>query len=127
MKTFKDLKPGDNIYLVFTDAPKLNIVELPISQIECGKEMYDEKWYDYIIIHTIKNKNKEEIYKIYQRDFNKEKTPIYYTYQLWHSNIEAAKNTVRETIKTRINKKKQIIRDSQKALENYETLLKQYQ
>ena len=127
MKTFKDLKNGDKIYLIRTDAPKLDIIELPIIQIECGKETYDGKKYDYIIIHVTKSKNKEEAYKIYQRDFNKEKTPIYYTYQLWHSSIEAARKTVKEIIEARIVKQKQIIKKSQKALENYETLLKQYQ
>lgn len=119
-KTFKDLKKGDIIYAVFTSDSNLKVIELPIANIEhesntCMKIYISKEGY---------SKNGQSIYAEY---FNSEKTITYYRYEYWHTTIEAAKKTIKETIKNRIKKHQCTIMASKRAIKNYKIQLKDYE
>lgn len=118
-KTFKDLQKGDKIYSVFTDSPKLTIIELEITDIVHPTNFQT-------IFHVKNVENKERHQSIYLEDIHKESCITYCVYERWHSNYSAAINTIKETIQWRIKKKQETIREAKRALENYKKLLKEY-
>lgn len=122
-KTFKDLQKGDKIYAVVTDLPKLRVTTLVIKHIE---ERYSGA-YDFTVSWT---ENIDSVSKamIYSPEYGKDKChPSGCRYVYWHTNEEAARKTIKETIQYRIKKKEQVIRESKRALENYKRELKEYE
>ena len=122
-KTFKDLQKGDKIYAVVTDLPKLRVTTLVIKDI---KERYSSS-YEFAVSWT---ENIDSVSKamIYSPDYGKDKChPSGCSYVYWHTSMEEARKTIKETIKYRIKKKKQVIRESKRALENYKRELKEYE
>jgi len=122
-KTFKDLQKGDKIYAVVTDLPKLRVATLVIKHIE---ERYSGA-YDFTVSCT-ENIDSASKAMIYSQEYGKDKChPSGCRYVYWHTSEEAARNTIKETIKYRIKKKEETIREAKKALENYKQLLKEYE
>lgn len=122
-KTFNDLKKGDKIYVVATDLPKLTVSELLVLGVKirnCGGPSLD-----FTVMPMngeLKNVRTETIYytvKHKERDYMGGGI-------CWHTNEEAARNTIKETIKNRINKKQQTIREAKRTIEKYKKLLKNY-
>lgn len=121
-KTFKDLQKGDKIYAVVTDLPKLRVTTLVIKHIE---ERYSGA-YDFTVSCT---ENIDSVSKsmIYSPEYGKDKChPSGCRYVYWHTSEDAARNTIRETIKYRIKKKEETIREAKRAVENYKRELKEY-
>lgn len=118
-KTFKELKKGDKIYAVVTDLPKLKVTTLVIKHIE---ERYPGV-YDFTVSCT---ENIDSISKsmIYSPGYEKDKChPSGCRYICWHTNEEAARKTIKETIQERIKKHEETIKASKKALKNYKKIL----
>ena len=121
-KTFKDLQKGDKIYAVVTDLPKLRVTTLVIKHI---RERYSGS-YEFAVSWT-ENIDSVSEAMIYSRDYGKDKChPSACSYVYWHTSEDAARNTIKETIKYRIKKHERTIKESKRALENYKQLLKEY-
>lgn len=122
-KTFKDLQKGDKIYAVVTDLPKLRVTTLVIKHIE---ERYSGA-YDFTVSWT---ENIDSVSKamICSKEYVKDKChPSGCRYVYWHTSMEEARKTIKETIQYRIKKKKQVIRESKRVLENYKRKLEEYE
>lgn len=120
-KTFKDLQKGDKIYAVVTGLPKITVAELIVTKIQ--KVAYGIT-FDTIPVEEGIDEVKRET--VYLGHLNDDKCKMW-RYVYWHTNKEAARNTIKETIKYRIKKKEETIREAKRALENYKQLLKEYE
>lgn len=123
-KTFKDIEKGDIIYSVCTDLPRLTIVKLVIEHV-INESNFSKKYF----FSREGEENHTFSRRIYLDSsyYCKNGTTYRFDYLYWHTTIESARETIKETIKYRINKKQEIIRDSKRAIENYKQQLKEYE
>lgn len=124
-KTFEQLEKGDKIYTVNTNLPKLSISELLILKIQGRNNVgYPLSYFSVMPMNgDIKDITTETFYK---HNIKKENSymggGIY-----WHTSEEAARNTIKNTIKDRIKRKRELIKESKSLIENYKQLLKTYE
>ena len=123
-KTFKDLEKGDIIYSVCVDLPRLTIVRLVVENV-----IHESNFNNRYLFSREGEENHVFSRRIYLDSsyYSKDGTTYRFDYLYWHTTVDAARNTIKETIKYRIKKKQEIIRESKRAIENYKQQLKEYE